>query len=186
MLESARQDLEAQRRDVQTERAAQQAAAVTHGRDPETGATVVRGHWVALGVTHGLRRGQQWQMSFDRGTEAVRSVQWALQTRGTGGIYRSALQMILVVDGRELALPVVDYKSKVRSSGGRRRTRRDEETVWGTVSVDDLRTVASASAATGRIGTTRFRVTDEQRRIFRALLREIDGSGAAVGGAPTR
>lgn len=171
-----RQAVAAQRKVVEAERLAQQETAVSVSR--EGGRVSVRGRWTPLEVTHGLRRGQQWRFTAQGGGGASPTVMWTLRSAMSGGIYRGVKTLHLDVDGRSVEAAVIDYDSKIRAGGGRRRGRRDEETVNGVIRFEDLTAVVASTETTGRLGTVRFRITEEQRIILRALVnatRQVPG-----------
>ena len=160
--------------ELETEQYEQEASSVSVSR--EEGRMVVHGRWTPLNVIHGLRRGQQWRVAAwqGKGLAASPTVTWILRSVMSGGIYRGVKAMHLDVDGKLLKLTVTAYDSKIRATGGRRRGRRDDETVKGAMRYEDLRAVATSSQATGRLGTTRFQIIDEQRIILRTLVKAIE------------
>ncbi len=96
-----------------------------------------------------------------------------INTVHSGGIYRSASNATLIINGQTLSLSVVDYDRRTKRTGSSKsKIRRDDETIHLRVNATQLQKIISAptiEATTLQLGHVRFELTRDQVTAFRAL-----------------
>jgi len=108
-----------------------------------------------------------------------------LQTRRTGGRYRSADRIVFDAGGTELAAEVVGYDAvnRVSSTGGKGRRSLDDETITARLDTAQWRTLANAAEVRGSLGGTVFDLTPQQVALIRAARERVRVTGGAAGAA---
>ncbi len=130
----------------------------------EGGASQLVGRVTRLAITHGGNAPHG--MRLVAGDEGP--IRMFVETEGSGDDYRGIDQVHFTVDGRELAAEVANYRAQRRVIG-RKRVNRGDERFTALLPVDLVERIAEADEVTGRIKHVRFRLTDGQRRMFRAF-----------------
>lgn len=148
--------------------------------DPVSGRTRVVSKWLPMQITRGRSRNHWLRLSYEGpGESSVNQRQVLVQIIGkmSGGIYRSAKELQMTVDGRPIAFPITDYNATHRmSGGGRHRIRRDDEYVTASMSPQQLASIVHARHVEGRLGPSRFLFTKDQLSAAKAMLKELGGN----------
>jgi len=103
-----------------------------------------------------------------------------IDTAASGGIYRSAKTLRLVVDGAAEDLPVTRYESepiRVESRQGP-RTVGEREAITVALPPATLARISGAREVTGTLGPMTFRMTTDQVLAVRALAERVGATGA--------
>ncbi len=125
-------------------------------------------------VTHGSRAPHWVRFRLTRpatSTDPPPRVFVDVTTRGSGGIYRGLESMTLTADdGNAFPAAVIAYDAdRATAGGGRKTTRRDDESLTIELPAATLARLAAAERIAGRLGPVRFTFGDDQRAALRVL-----------------
>lgn len=110
-----------------------------------------------------------------RGAAAPEHVELVVETAGSGGVYRNARVLRLVVDGAAHDCPIVDYRTRPVTAARPSGRLTESETIVASVPRGVLGAVAGAHDVVGTLGGMTFRLTPEQLATFAALERRLEG-----------
>jgi hypothetical protein len=187
-LENRGQDLEAEKQQLE-----QLAGVTTSGQKIESkraliqsqfnqdaGRTVVRSKPEKLSITHGSRADHYLSLAYSYPGENIESepehVTVFIQSLMSGGDYSATTPLELTLDdGEKLSIKPSDYERvrKQTRTGQKGGSRTDNETLTYELSWEQLRRLARAVEATGRIGNTRFELTGDQLATFKAIRERV-------------
>jgi hypothetical protein len=126
-----------------------------------------------LPLTHGKVRHTSYQFS---GTSNDPSIQMTILAGMSPGMFRTAKQLELEVDGTKLSLDVADYNSKRRRSGVGTRTGTVlyDETVTINVTREQLAQLANADQIVGSLGITELSLGREDYNLLTVLAESLN------------
>ena len=98
-----------------------------------------------------------------------------LQTRYSGGVH-AGKDLVFVLDGEAMPVAVTGYRVTGRQTGvaGKRRTDKSDEHLSFTLTPEQLRRVARAVDAEGRLGNVTFRLSRDDIAMFTAVQARIE------------
>jgi len=188
-LENRGQDLEAEKQQLE-----QLAGVTTSGQkieskraliqsrfDSDSGRTVVRSKPEKMSITHGSRADHYLSIAYSYPGEKIETepehVTVFIQSLMSGGDYGhdTALELTLD-DGESLSIKPSNYQRvrKQTRTGQKGGSRTDNETLTYELTWAQLRRLARAVEATGRIANTRFELTGDQIATFKAVRERVD------------
>jgi len=188
-LENRGQDLEAEKQQLE-----QLAGVTTSGQkieskraliqsefNDQSGRTVVRSKPEKLTITHGSRDDHYFSLAYSYPGQTPETepehVTVFIQSIMSGGVYGpdTALELTLD-DGEAMTIPASDYDrvSKQTRIGQKAGSRTDNETLTYKLNWQQLRRLARAVEAGGKIGNTRFELTGDQLATFKAVRERVN------------
>lgn len=150
------------------------------GRDESSGATTLATLWYRTADSGLLPRKEWFQLRAEQMPDGAVQGPWLLVERQGAGAGAKVDAGTLTVDGKAIALPVVDYdaKRKSQSLGPISSSSRDER-IRFSLPASALPQVATARTARFTAGGVDFTLTDEHLAAFAAMAARVAPGQAA-------
>lgn len=144
------------------------------GRDESSGATTLATLWYRTGDSGLLPRKEWFQLRAEQLPDGALQGPWLLVERQGAGAGAKVDAGSLTVDGKTIALPVVDYDAKRKSQtlGPISSSSRDER-IRFSLPASALPLVATARTARFTAGGVDFALTDEHLAAFAAMAARV-------------
>lgn len=188
-LETRGEDLEAEKQQLEQlagvttsgQKIESRRALIQSSYDADAGRTVVRSQPEKLSITHGSRDDHYVSVAYVYAGEKLdgepEKVTVFIQSVMSGGSYNATTPLDLTLDDGEAMTVKPSNYDRVRKqtrTGQKGGSRTDNETLTYDLTWEQLRRLARAVEATGRIGNTRFELTGDQLATFKAVRERVE------------